>query len=124
MNWEEVGAVGQVLGSIAVLVTLVYLSIEVRHARQEMRRSIALGRATSGRELCLSRVTSERLCALRAKSRIIERDIGRTEAPARFKVLRRRMGAIGRFRPASLVFRPLSETFGSPVDLTGKLPQT
>lgn len=34
MNWEEVGAIGQMLGSIAVFITLGYLSLQVRHARQ------------------------------------------------------------------------------------------
>jgi hypothetical protein len=35
MNWEEVvGAVGQLIGSFAVLVTIVYLAIQVRHARE------------------------------------------------------------------------------------------
>jgi len=40
VNWEEVGAIGQVLGSVAVLITLVYLSVQVAHARQETRRAI------------------------------------------------------------------------------------
>ena len=31
MNWEEVGAIGQVLGSIAVFVTLGYLAVQVKH---------------------------------------------------------------------------------------------
>jgi hypothetical protein len=30
MNWEAIGAVGEVLGGLAVLVTLIYLSIQVR----------------------------------------------------------------------------------------------
>ena len=34
MNWDEVGAIGQVLGSVAVFITLVYLSIQTRHADQ------------------------------------------------------------------------------------------
>jgi hypothetical protein len=39
MNWDEVGAIGQVLGSIAVFITLVYLSVQTRHARSEARRA-------------------------------------------------------------------------------------
>jgi len=39
MNWEEVGAIGQVLGSIAVFITLGYLAVQLRHARAEMQRS-------------------------------------------------------------------------------------
>jgi hypothetical protein len=35
-----IGAIGQVLGSIAVFVTLGYLTLQVRHAREEVRRSV------------------------------------------------------------------------------------
>src|SRR5215831_3575171 len=41
MNWEEVGAIGQLLGSVAVFVTLVYLATQVRFARAEYMRSIS-----------------------------------------------------------------------------------
>ena len=37
MNWDEVGAIGQMLGSLAVFITLVYLSVQTRHARSESR---------------------------------------------------------------------------------------
>ena len=35
MNWDAVGAVGEIIGAVAVLITLIYLSIQVRqHGRQ------------------------------------------------------------------------------------------
>jgi len=34
MNWEAVGAVGEFLGAVAVVGSLVYLAIQVRQARQ------------------------------------------------------------------------------------------
>ena len=34
MNWDEVGAMGQMLGSVAVLVTLAYVAAQVRQARR------------------------------------------------------------------------------------------
>lgn len=34
MNWEAIGAVGEIVGALAVLVTLIYLAIQVRHARR------------------------------------------------------------------------------------------
>jgi len=37
MNWEAVGATGEVLGSIAVVVTLLYLSIQIRQNTQSNR---------------------------------------------------------------------------------------
>ena len=51
MNWEEVGAIGQVLGSIAVFITLGYLAVQVRHARQEARRAISQSRGETLRQL-------------------------------------------------------------------------
>jgi hypothetical protein len=34
MNWEAIGAVGQMLGSIAVFVTLSYLAVQIRQSTQ------------------------------------------------------------------------------------------
>ena len=34
MNWEAIGAIGQVIGSVAVLFTLVYLAIQVKRANE------------------------------------------------------------------------------------------
>lgn len=34
MNWDAIGAVGEIIGAVAVLVTLIYLAIQVRHARR------------------------------------------------------------------------------------------
>ena len=55
MNWDAIGAIGQVLGSVAVFVTLAYLSIQVRNQRQENRRALSHGRAQAARELLLLR---------------------------------------------------------------------
>jgi len=51
VNWDAIGAIGQVLGSIAVFITLGYLAVQVRHQRQENRRALSQGRAQSAREL-------------------------------------------------------------------------
>lgn len=44
MNWDEVGAIGQVLGSIAVFITLGYLAMQTNHARREVQRAISQSR--------------------------------------------------------------------------------
>jgi hypothetical protein len=44
MNWEEVGAIGQVLGSVAVFITLVYLAIQTRHAKDASQRVVSQSR--------------------------------------------------------------------------------
>jgi hypothetical protein len=51
MNWEAIAAIGQMLGSIAVFVTLGYLAIQVKHARQESRRALSQGRSEAHRDL-------------------------------------------------------------------------
>jgi len=62
--WEEVGAIGQVLGSIAVFVTLVYLAIQTNHARREARRAILRNRRNAIREMNLHLATHPELLAL------------------------------------------------------------
>jgi len=68
MNWEEIGAIGQVLGSIAVFVTLVYLSVQVNHARQETRRLINQGRLEGVREMLVTRLSDKTLSDLNSKA--------------------------------------------------------
>jgi len=57
MNWDAIGAIGQVLGSVAVLVTLGYLTVQVRHTREEMRRSAAAERFAAAREMFITQAT-------------------------------------------------------------------
>ena len=61
MNWEAIGAVAEMLGSLAVLVTLIYLAVQVRHAREDVRRSVRQSRAEVSRERLQIRATDERL---------------------------------------------------------------
>ena len=42
--WDAIGAVGQMLGSMAVFITRGYLAVQVKHARSEMRRPLSQGR--------------------------------------------------------------------------------
>ena len=39
MNWEAIGAVGEILGAAAVLVTLAYLAVQVRQNTKAERRT-------------------------------------------------------------------------------------
>ena len=39
MNWEALGAIGEIVGAMAVLVTLLYLAIQVRHFRGQAKLS-------------------------------------------------------------------------------------
>ena len=42
MNWEALGAVGEIFGATATVVMLVYLSIQIRHARDTTQSSTEL----------------------------------------------------------------------------------
>ncbi len=68
MNWDEVGAIGEVLGSIAVFITLGYLASQVKYARREVQRSISQSRADAVRELLLNRANDARLTGLNSKA--------------------------------------------------------
>ena len=50
MNWEAVGAVGEILGATAVVATLVYLAIQVRYAKNAAADVNRLSRAVGVRE--------------------------------------------------------------------------
>lgn len=51
MNWDAVGAVGEMIGSVAVLATLGYLAVQVKYAREETRRALGQGRSEAHRDL-------------------------------------------------------------------------
>ncbi len=37
VNWEAIGAVGEIAGAMAVVITLLYLARQVQHARREQQ---------------------------------------------------------------------------------------
>ena len=68
MNWDAVGAIAESLGAVAVLATLVYLSVQVRHARAEQRNATLESRTDALREMHLSVATSPSLAAAFVKA--------------------------------------------------------
>ena len=70
MNWDEVGAIGQVLGSLAVFITLIYLAMQARHTQREVQRSTSRNRWDAARELYLGRVNNERLTSLNVRAQM------------------------------------------------------
>ena len=67
MNWEEVGAIGQILGSLAVFVTIGFLAIQVRHSETESQRAMERIRRERGQQF-LTLATDERLAAIHVKA--------------------------------------------------------
>ena len=41
MNWEAIGAIGEVIGGVAVIATLIFLSFQIRSSTQATRAQIA-----------------------------------------------------------------------------------
>jgi hypothetical protein len=35
MNWEAIGTIGEIVGSMAVVISLVYVSLQIRHANKQ-----------------------------------------------------------------------------------------
>jgi hypothetical protein len=42
MNWEAIGAIGESVGGIAVLVTLLYLAVQIRQTNRMQRQQICI----------------------------------------------------------------------------------
>lgn len=61
MNWTAISAIGQLLATLAVFASLGYVAVQLRHARDEVRRSIHDSRAEVARNLLLTRATDTRL---------------------------------------------------------------
>jgi hypothetical protein len=54
MNWNAVGAVGQILGSLATFVTVGYLAVQVHDSETESRRALAQTRVERDLDFSLS----------------------------------------------------------------------
>jgi len=65
--WDAIGAIGQVLGSLAVFVTLGYLAVQVRHARLQAQRALGQARSEALRD-SLAPLCDERICAIQTKA--------------------------------------------------------
>jgi hypothetical protein len=75
---SELGSLGEFISSIAVLVTLVYLAIQVRHARAESARSALVDRGQAIREVMAMVVSDESLARGMMSA---TRTVGATYAP-------------------------------------------
>jgi hypothetical protein len=61
MNWDAVGAIGEILGALVVVFTLVYLAIQVRLARNATADQSRIYRATAVREMILEGCSNDAL---------------------------------------------------------------
>ena len=61
MNWDAIGAVGEIVGALAVVLTLAYLALQVRTARKATIDQNTLARASGVREMMLTVVENDEL---------------------------------------------------------------
>ena len=54
MNWDAVGAIGETIGALAVVITLAYLAVQIRVSRSVAADANRLTRTNGVREWCLS----------------------------------------------------------------------
>jgi hypothetical protein len=64
MNWEMISAIGQMLGAIGVIVSLIYLALQIRNHKTESRRASINLLTTHWSDLMKAHVESEEFCTL------------------------------------------------------------
>jgi hypothetical protein len=67
MNWNAIGAIGQILGALAVFVTIAYLAVQVRDTEREMGRAIVQSRTEGFNQSNLLLAANERLVDIHVK---------------------------------------------------------
>lgn len=68
MNWEAIGAIGEILGALAVVLTLGYLAVQIRYARLGAADATRQGRAVGIREIMMSTALDPEISKLWFKS--------------------------------------------------------
>ena len=68
MNWEAIGAIGELVGAAAVIVTLIYLASQVRYARNATLDQNRLTRSSAIREIILATANNDSLRVAQMKN--------------------------------------------------------
>ena len=67
MNWTALGAVAEIVSAVAVLVTLVYLALQIRQAKEQIDLAGQRHRADAARDVLSSISDSDHLAPIFAK---------------------------------------------------------
>ena len=68
MNWDAIGALGEIIGALAVLITLIYLAVQVRQAKHQLDLNSAQARAIHLRDLLMPIATDPSLASIMIKA--------------------------------------------------------
>jgi heme/copper-type cytochrome/quinol oxidase subunit 1 len=77
MNWEMISAVGQMLGAIGVIISIIYLAAQIRNQNKESQRAAMNVLTTHWSDLNRSLVKKSRLGRALASCSAIVRRVGR-----------------------------------------------
>ena len=72
MNWEAIGAIGEILGAIAVVATLGYLAVQVRQSSRLAKADMTKDLFLASRSAILDIAASERLTKTYAEIRGVD----------------------------------------------------
>lgn len=61
MNWDAIGAIAEAVGALAILITLIYLAVQVRQAKLASADTNRLTRASGCREVTLAMMQNPKL---------------------------------------------------------------
>lgn len=67
MNWNAISAVAEILAAVAVLITLLYLAVQIRQAKEQIDYAGQRHRADAAREVLLSIANSNHLAPIFAE---------------------------------------------------------
>ena len=68
MNWDAIGAIGEIVGALAVLATLIYLALQVRQAKHQLDLNSVQARAIHARDLLMPIATDPSLASIMIKA--------------------------------------------------------
>ncbi len=63
MSILELGALGEFLGLFALVATLIYVAIQMRHSKKQSERAVMQARSSGAREVLIALATSDELSA-------------------------------------------------------------
>ncbi len=63
MSIMELGALGEFLGIFALVATLIYVAIQMRHSKKQSERAVMQARSSGAREVLIALATSDELSA-------------------------------------------------------------
>jgi hypothetical protein len=61
VNWDAIGAIGEILGAVAVVLTLGYLAIQVKYAKKATTDATSLNRANGVQAMLIAATTDNAL---------------------------------------------------------------